>query len=559
MTLIQRGLHLPSLVVLLALAAPGALPATKADEGIRHALVEPPRNGGELRFVIRADPKTFDPHLVTDEPSEVVQYLTAGVLIRQNRLTQELEPALALSWKLLDGGKAIEFRLRTGVKFSDGTPFTANDVVHTMHRINQPSLHSPYTEIMKAEKGDIQAEAVSPSVVVVRVPGRLANLAELFDQITIVSGKSPRQMAATLGPFELAEYKAGSYVALRRNPFYWKKDSSGRQLPYLDSVRLDIQTNHDVELMRFRRGEVHMVNGLDAESFDRLSGEMPKAAVDLGPSLDSEQVWFNQVAAAPIAPYKREWFRSTEFRQAISMAINRDDLCRLVYRGHAHPAAGAVSPGNKVWIDTTLPNAMHSPAAAIGRLSKAGFTQRNGVMVDRSGHAVEFSVITNAGSKSRERMAALIQQDLAKIGIKLNVVPMDFPSLIERIARTFQYEACLLGQNIDLDPNVMLNVWRSSGSNHQWNPNQKNPETQWEAELDRWMNAEAAAIDPKKRKAAYDRVQRILAEQQPFIYLVHKNALVGISPKLINARPAVLRPQIFWNVDTLALSNTPGR
>ncbi len=131
---------------------------------------------------------------------------------------------------------------------------------------------------------------------------------------------------------------------------------------------------------------------------------------------------------------------------------------------------------------------------------------------------------------------------------------MDFPSLIERITRNFQYEACLLGQNAEPDPNAMLNVWRSAGSNHQWNPGQKKPETAWEAEIDRLMDEEAAALEPKKRKAAYDRVQEILAEQQPFIYLVHKNALVGISPRLINAHPAVLSPQTFWNVDTLALS-----
>jgi len=146
-----------------------------------------------------------------------------------------------------------------------------------------------------------------------------------------------------------------------------------------------------------------------------------------------------------------------------------------------------------------------------------------------------------------------------KIGIKLNVVTMDFPSLIERITRTFQYEACLLGQMADLDPNEVLNVWRSSAPNHQWNPNQKSPETAWEAEMDRLMDEQAAAVDARKRKAAYDRVQEIVAEQLPFIYLVHKNALVGVSSRVWNARPAVLQPQTFWNVDTLALNAAPGR
>jgi peptide/nickel transport system substrate-binding protein len=348
-------------------------------------------------------------------------------------------------------------------------------------------------------------------------------------------------------------------LLLRRNPLYWKRDSAGHSLPYLDSVRLDIQANRELELMRFRRGEIQMVSGLDAESFERLAAEMPDAVRDLGPSLDSEQLWFNQVAAAPIPDYKRQWFRNTEFRRAVSLAINRDDICRLVYRGHASPAGGPVSPANRLWINAKLSPPVFSPKGALDILTRNGFRFENGALVGRDGHTVEFSVITNAGSKPRERMATLIQQDLAKIGIKLNLVPMDFPSLIERITRTFQYEACLLGQIVDVDPNEMMNVWRSSAPNHQWNPSQQTPGTPWEAEMDRLMLQQAAAVDPKKRKAAYDRVQEIVAEQLPFIYLVHKDALVGVSARVGNARPAILQPQTFWNVDTLTISAPAGR
>ena len=519
----------------------------------------PPQSGGELRFAIRGEPKDLDPHVVMDEPSMIVQYLTAGVLIRLDRLTQELDPALATSWKVIDGGKGIEFRLRTGVTFSDGTPFSAEDVAYTMRRINDPSLHSPYAETLKSGAGEITTDVQSPSVVMVRVPARIANLPGLFDQIPIVSAKSPKKMATVLGPFEIDEYKAGSYLSFRRNPHYWKKDPAGRQLPYLDSVHLDVLANRDLETLRFRRGEIHLLNGVDAENFERLSTGPQNGMRDLGPSLDSEQFWFNQVASAPIPSYKREWFRTAEFRRAISLAINRSDLCRLVYRGHAQPAGGPVSPGNRLWINAKLKAPEYSPNAALDLLAKAGFRQQNGTLTDPSSHAVEFSVVTNAGSKSRERMAALIQQDLIKIGVKLNVVLLDFPSLIERITRTFRYEACLLGQIADVDPNEALNVWRSSAPNHQWNPNQKTPETPWEAEMDRLMGEQAAALDFTRRKAAYDRVQEIVAEQLPFIYLVHKNALVGVSPRVWNARPAVLQPQTFWNVDTLALIAAPGR
>jgi peptide/nickel transport system substrate-binding protein len=150
----------------------------------------------------------------------------------------------------------------------------------------------------------------------------------------------------------------------------------------------------------------------------------------------------------------------------------------------------------------------------------------------------------------------MIQQDLAAIGIRLNVVTLDFMSLMERITRTFNYEACLLGLvNDELDPNAQMNIWLSSAENHQWNPQQKTPATAWEAEIDRLMRLQASTLDGKRRKQAVDRVQEIVWEQEPFIYLVNKNALSAVSPNVHHARPVALRPQTFWNIDELTLEN----
>jgi peptide/nickel transport system substrate-binding protein len=162
--------------------------------------------------------------------------------------------------------------------------------------------------------------------------------------------------------------------------------------------------------------------------------------------------------------------------------------------------------------------------------------------------------MTNSGNKNRERMATMIQQDLSGIGITVNVVTLDFPSLIERMTRTFDYEACLLGLlNNDLDPNSQMNVWLSSADDHQWNPNEKSPETAWEAEIDKLMRAQASTLNPQKRKQYIDRLQQIAWEQEPFIYLVNRNALSAVSPSVQNVHPVVLRPQVYWNVDELAL------
>ncbi len=175
-------------------------------------------------------------------------------------------------------------------------------------------------------------------------------------------------------------------------------------------------------------------------------------------------------------------------------------------------------------------------------------------MKDKDGNPVVFSIITNAGNKSRERMATMIQEDLQKIGIQVNVVTLDFPSLIERMTQTFDYEAILLGlTNVGLDPNEQMNVWLSSSENHQWNPSEKSPETAWEAEIDRLMRAQASPADAKKRKESFDRVQQIAVEQAPFIYLVNRNALSAVAASVQGASPVILVPQTYWNVERLSV------
>jgi len=513
------------------------------------------QSGGELRFCLHIEPKTFDPLKVEDESSNYIRYLTGGLLVRVNRQTQELEPELALSWKVSKDGRQITFRLRSGVFFSDGTPFSADDVAYTMQQLMDPALHSPTGDAFRSGAGNVETKVISPTQVSITFPAPVAGLERLFDQVAILSQHSAKKDTAVLGPFMLADYKPGSTVLLKRNPNYWKVDEQGRKLPYLDSIRMDVQPNRDVEMLRFKRGEVDLINTLDSDYFDKLASTAPQLAHDAGPSLDSEQLWFNEVAKSPIPAYKKNWFRSANFRRAISEAINREDLSRIVYHGHAQPAVGPFSPANKLWFNSKLNPQPYSPEASLKSLQGEGFRMENGTLKDRDGNAVVFSIITNAGSKTRERMAVLIQDDLQKIGIHVNVVTLDFPSLIERMTQTFDYEAIILGlTNVDLDPNGEMNVWLSSAENHQWNPQQKTPETAWEAEIDRLMRVQASSTDPKKRKEAFDRVQEIVVEQEPFIFLINKNSLSAISANVHGAAPVILSPQTFWNAERLTVS-----
>jgi peptide/nickel transport system substrate-binding protein len=265
-------------------------------------------------------------------------------------------------------------------------------------------------------------------------------------------------------------------------------------------------------------------------------------------------MWFNQAAASTLPDYKKKWFQAMEFRRGVSMAINRDDLSRVVFAGYATPAFGPVSPSNHFWFNSSLAAPKHDPQGALLLLSRAGFRLEGGSLKDSAGNRVEFTLVTNSGNTVREKMATMIQQDLSQIGISMKVVTLDFPSLIEKITRTFDYDACLLGLvNTDLDPNSQLTVWLSSGENHQWNPNQKASATAWEAEIDKLMREQASLPNEKLRKAKFDRVQQIVAEQQPFIYLVNKNALSAVSSDIVGASPVALNPQAFWNIETLRL------
>jgi peptide/nickel transport system substrate-binding protein len=518
------------------------------------------QSGDELRFCLRSEPKTLNPLLAADDASETIRYLTGGVLMRVDRLTQDLEPELSTSWKVTNGGKTITFQLRDGLRFSDGTPFSGDDVAYTMQQLMDPALHSPTGDAFRSSEGKVETQVLPKSRVRITFPAPIAGLDRLFDQVAIMSSKSPQKEMAVLGPYYVGENKAGSYLILKRNPNYWEKDPAGRPLPYIGSVRLDIQQNRDIEMLRLTRGEIHFINSLDAEYFDKVVAQNPSLAHDAGASLDSEEIWFNQVANSPLPSYKKAWFASTNFRRAISEAINREDLARIVFRGHARPAVGPVSPANKFWFNAKLQAHPFDQKSALQRLTQDGFHLQDNVLHDRDGHAVEFSVITNAGNRYRERMATMIQQDLSGIGIKLNVVTLDFPSLIERITRTFDYEACLLGLvNDELDPNAQMTVWLSSADGHQWNPSQKTPATAWEAEIDKLMRAQASTLDPKKRKEDFDQVQEIAWQQEPFIYLVNKNALSAVSLAVHNAHPVVLRPQVYWNIDQLSLTNEVAR
>jgi peptide/nickel transport system substrate-binding protein len=510
-----------------------------------------PRLAGELVWAIHYDPKTFDPAKVDDQASELVRYLTGGVLLRLNRQTQALEPQLAESYSVSPQGTLIVFKLRDRLHFSDGSALTSADVAWSLRRVLAAATQAPAAEeFVSAE----QVTVDTPDRLTVRVhlPRRVIGVEKSFDEIVIEPANRPSEGRVTAGPFSVADYRRGQYVRLRRNPNYWRRDSAGVQLPYASGVRLDVLNNREQEISLFLRGEYDLIDGLSPDYFAILTQRSPQSTRDLGASLNTEQLWFNQSPAAPLPEFEKAWFQNRGFRVAVSAAIHRTDLARIAYSGHATPAYGFISPANRMWHNEALQYPHESVAEAARMLAASGFHRSGNQLYDAASHPVKFSIVTNSGNAARQKMASMIQQDLGALGMQVTIVPLDFPALIERLMHKQDYEACLLGvSNAEPDPSSMVNLWMSSSPNHQWNPSEKTPATAWEAEIDRQMQLQASSPVQQVRKKAVDRVQQIVADQQPFIYLVYPNVLQAVSPQLRGMQPAILAPGLVWNIEAI--------
>jgi peptide/nickel transport system substrate-binding protein len=226
-----------------------------------------------------------------------------------------------------------------------------------------------------------------------------------------------------------------------------------------------------------------------------------------------------------------------------------------VFLGAAVPVHGPITPGNARWYAPDLPKFDYDPAAARRLLARLGLSDRNGdgILEDRAGAPAGFTILTSKGTSALDRGAAFISQELKKVGLDVTVAALDGGAAVDRI-ESGDYDAVYFRfLTTDLDPALNIELWVSSGSAHVWNPSQAKPATEWEREVDQLMAKQVAAFDHAQRKALFDRVQRIIAEQQPMTQFVVPRIYLATSTRVAGATPALLRPSILWNPDTLGV------
>jgi peptide/nickel transport system substrate-binding protein len=550
-------------------AAPADLLRSDGEQG---------RRGGRLVFALHSEPKTLNPLTAVDTPSREVLGLLTADLIHIERDRQRTRPALAKSWTVSADGKHYVLELRRGLRFSDGQPFDADDVVFSFQCYLDERNAATQRDLLVVEGKPIAVRKLGPYRVAVDLEQPYAAAERLFDSIAMLprhllekaqgEGRlaqawtlaTPAAEMAGLGPFRLKSYVPGDRVVLERNPHYWKVDAAGQALPYLDEVVFLLAPSEDARVLRFKSGDTDLITRLSAPNFTALSADTQAASryrmQDLGAGLEYTFLFFNQndlpPGTLPDVARKQAWFRQRAFRQAVSAALDRQGMVRLVYEGRGTALGTHVTPGNKLWVDQALPRPQRSVARARTLLREAGFTWQASRLHDASGAPVTFSIVTNAANAQRVQLATIAQADLRELGIDAQVVPLENRGLLDRILKTHDYDAAVMAlASGDVDPNGEMNVWLSGGPTHLWALSRTAPLAPWEKEIDELMHRQLVTLDGPERKRLYDRVQALVAENLPMIPLVSPNVLVGAKQSLGNFRPAILDPTVLWNADEL--------
>ncbi len=535
------------------------------------------RPGGRLVVALAAEPKTLNPALVTDLASRAVVHRMNADLIRIDRQTQRAVPDLAESWTVADDGQRYTLKLRPGLRFSDGQPCDADDVVFSFQVYLDKRVASRQNELLEIGGQPLSVRKVDALTVEVELAAPYAAAERLFDGFAILprhrlrraytAGSldeawglaTPPEDIVGLGPFRLREVHPGQSLVLERNPYYWKKDAAGQQLPYLDELVVLITPTREAQALRFRAGELDVIDRLTPQDFAALekAPERGYRLHDLGASLDRYFLLFNLNDLAgkdlPHLTRTQRWFRQLAFRRSVRATINLDAIVRLVFQGRATPLASHVTPGDRHWLNPVLEPLHRSLEQARELLADAGFRWGNdGRLLDEQGQRVAFSVLTVASVPQTTRAATLIQSDLGELGIELRVTALELGAVSERLFSTLDYEAVLLGLGGGSGgPNPAMTLLLSNGKLHFWNLEQKPPLPSWQTEIDRLMTRQASELDPRERKRLYDQVQQIIVNELPFLALVSPNVLVGAKEGLGNFRPANLPHHVLWNSEEL--------
>ena len=550
-----------------------------ADQATEIVFSDVSTRGGVLTSSLRSEPRTFNRWVDRNFPPELISQLTQSKLIRINRSTQEIEPALAQSWTASPDNQTFTLTLREA-DWSDGTPFTSADVLFTFKAVYDPKVNSVLASALLVGGQPLAVTAPDAHTVVIKYPGPFGPGIAMLDNLSIAPKHkleaaltagtfaqawgvaTPVNELVSLGPFVLSRYEPGQRLVFDRNPHYWKKDASGAALPNLDQLILEVVPDQNAELVRLQAGQIDMlqqqVRPEDIATLRPMADQGKVKLLELGVGTDPDLFFFNLRPERWAKDPRGSWMARKEFRQAISHAVDREAFANTVFLGAGVPIWGPITPGNQKWFSPNVPRYGFSVDKAKALLAGLGLANRDADewLEDEKGTEARFTLLTYRGNSSLERGSAVLREDLRPLGIAVDVVALEQGALTERMVKGDFEAIAFFFSSSNLDPAMNPDFWLSSGSAHIWNIGQATPATEWEKQVDGLMQKVMSGTDQVERKQFFDQVQKIFAENLPVIYFVAPRMYMGVSSRVGSMSPTILRPQLLWSADTLTISAT---
>ena len=536
------------------------------------------RHGGNLTFATISEPLTLNLAISRDASSSgVLGYLFEG-LTETSWLTDEIEPGLAESWEHSEDGLTWIFNIRKDVRWHDGERFTAHDVEFTFNRIiynydipasSRPAFQFRFLDEStgKWEEAPMTVRAVDDYTVECVLPLPFAPflrsmgtaiypkhiLEKHVDDGTFNStwdiNTDPAEVIGT-GPFTIEDYFHGERVVMRRNPDYWLKDDAGNGLPYLDRIVQIIVPDLGAELDRFLTGEadVHGVLGEELADLEPLQDEGDFTIFRRGPGFGTTFLGFNMnpgrnpsTGEPYVSPEKLEWFRNKQFRQAVAHVIDKDTIITDVQHGVGYPQWSSISPATGDFHNPNVRKYEYDIAQANEILDGLGWVDTNGdgIREDGAGNEIAFTLVTNTGNNVRARVGAIVHEGMTAIGLKVDYRLIEFGALVGQLTQSYDWEAMIIGFTGGSDPYSGITFWHSGEALHLWHPNQPQPATEWEAEIDELYIKGSQELDRDRRVEYYHRAQEIAAENVPVIYTTLSERLSAVRNVFGNLTPTL--------------------
>lgn len=538
--------------------------------------------GAFVASTIGEGPKTFNPFNTKDATSSTMAETMFDGLVSTKPDTGEVIPKLAKSFEISPDGRTYTFHLRRGIKWSDGKPITAEDVVFTWNKIILAGLGNTSTKdsvlidgqpplVKKIDDYTVTFTTIKPFAPFLRILSASIAPKHVFEPAvkkgpkyfdSFWSTTTPPKNFVTSGAFRLKEYVAAQRIVFVRNPNYYEINLKGEKLPYLDKIIYLIVGDLNNEILKFEAGELDVISlrGSNVGRYKKREAKSNFSIYKIGPDTGTMFVTINMNRRKNaqgkyyVSPKKQVWFNDKNFRYALDWALDRESMVNNVADGLASPLFTAESL-NSIYLNKKLAKGHpKNLQKAKEYLKESGFYWKKGRLYDKSNNQVEFDLYTNAGNTEREAIGVMVKQDLEDLGMKVNFKPVEFNSLVNKLVNSYDWDLVIMGlTGSPLEPHNGKNVWYSNGSLHLFNQRPSGKATDrldWEVKLDKIIDEASLKITFNDRKKLYDEYQQIIYDQKPIIYLYSPIRVIAIRKKFGNIYPSPLAG-VAYNLDEI--------